>query len=82
MVATGGVEEDPCKYTVNGFLRSRDPCGLNGTCITLTTRNAAAPHQFEYACDCDPGYVGSKCSKCDHGLTWRSGCRGASAGNP
>lgn len=72
---TGGVE-NPCMYTANRFLRSQDPCGLNGTCTQLTTRNPAVPHQFEYVCECDPGYTGSKCNKCEHGLTWRSGCRG------
>ncbi len=78
---SGGVE-NPCTHTVEGFLRSRDPCGLNGTCTQLSARNEAASHQFEYKCVCDLGFTGSRCSKCDHGLTWSSGCRGASASDP
>lgn len=79
----GGVE-NPCDYTVDGFKRSRTPCGLNGTCSLLTTKSTmpGKTHQFDYNCVCDENFVGEFCSRCSQGHTWRTGCRGASAISP
>eukprot|EP01043_Picozoa_sp_COSAG02_P010748 COSAG02_NODE_384_length_23406_cov_9.459733_22_plen_265_part_00 len=69
--------EDPCKYTPDGFERTRSPCGENGICSVASSWNELAPHQRSFNCTCLGNYIGDRCERCDHGYTFESGCEGA-----